>query len=351
MKYLTRGILRILDANMNRAVEGIRVLEETARMLFDDSELTVSLKDIRHDLVNMVTGEKALEHVILSARDSVRDVLRNGEITSEQTRDGVISIVRANAGRAQQAVRSIEEFIKLPFPSLSEQCKSIRFRLYDVEKSLVLRIHSRELTDKKHLGLYVIIENDSTDKRDIYEITRSVIDEGAGTIAYRDRISNDRAYLTNAESVMDACGSEEVTTIIDNRLDVAIIIGADGICLGSDSFPVKACRSVAGEGFVIGSMIHKTTDFNQESVDGTDYLFLDHYCEETTGGSNDLTILKDFVSQSSIPVIVSYRVSDEYLKCVLDYGVTGIAVKKYCSGAGVKPGEIKKIRRIIDAVS
>ena len=103
MKYLERDILRVLDANMNRAVEGIRVLEDTARMLLDHRELTSSLKDIRHSLTQIIKQEKGLDEMMLSARGSDRDVLRSGETKSEQTRDSVISIVRANAARSQES--------------------------------------------------------------------------------------------------------------------------------------------------------------------------------------------------------------------------------------------------------
>ena len=347
MQYHKRDLLRVLDANMNRAVEGIRVLEETARMVFDDSKLTISLKDIRHDLVNIIKDEKMINIRMLSARGADRDVLRSGETKDEQSRNDVISLVRANASRAQEAVRTMEEFIKLSFPSFSKQFKGIRFRLYDIEKSLVLRIHSKAMIDRKHLGLYVIIENDCTDKTNIYEITRNVIDEGADTVAYRDNISNNFTFLANAESFIDACCDEEVTTIIDNRLDVAMITGADGVCLGIDSFPVEACRSIAGEGFIIGAMIQNTSDFNSDSIKEADYIFLDIYYEGTRNSYDNVTNLPEIVSKFSVPVVVSSSISEENIKSILDYGVTGIAVKKYCSGAGIKPGEIKKVKGMI----
>jgi len=143
MERVNKDILRLLDANMNRAVEGIRVLEETARMIFDDKELTTSIKDIRHKLVKIISEKTDLALGMIEARDSVHDVLRNGETLSEQTRNDLFSIVKANASRSQEAVRALEEFAKLSFPGLSERFKHIRFRLYDIEKTLILRIKAQ----------------------------------------------------------------------------------------------------------------------------------------------------------------------------------------------------------------
>jgi len=142
---MNKDILRLMDANMNRAVEGIRVLEETSRMILDDRELTTSIKDIRHKLVQIISEKTDLTLGMVEARDSEHDVLRDGETLSEQTRNDLFSIVKANASRSQEAVRAMEEFAKLSFPGLSERFKHIRFRLYDVEKSLILQINVQKL--------------------------------------------------------------------------------------------------------------------------------------------------------------------------------------------------------------
>ena len=344
MQYLKRDVLRLLDANLNRAVEGVRVLEESARMLFDDSVLTTSLKDIRHDLVYIFKQEKKLDRVMIFARDSKRDVLRNGETKSEQTRKDVISVVRANAGRAEEAVRSIEEFIKLSFPLLSERFKKIRFRLYDIEKILVLRIHSQEQVNKKRLGLCVIIETDYTVGLEIPGLIRSVIGEGAGTVMYLDRVSNDRSYLTNAGKMLDACGSDEVTTVLYDRIDCAMILGADGVHLDTGGIPAEACRSIAGEGFVIGYTLPDEPYPDIDSFNGVDYLIVNIISDITHQEKDILGKLRKVVSETLVPIVVSGGVTLDNIELILDCGVTGIAVKTSC----LKSGEIRKYRDLID---
>ncbi len=344
MQYIKRDVLRLLDANLNRAVEGVRVLEESARMLFDDSVLTTSLKDIRHELVYIFKQEKKLDRLMIFARDSERDVLRNGETKSEQSRNDVISVVRANAGRAEEAVRSIEEFIKLSFPSLSERFKKIRFRLYDIEKTLVLRIHSQKLVNKERLGLCVIIETGYTgEELDITGITRSVIGEGAGTVMYLDRVSDDRSYLTNAGKMLDACGNDEVTTVLYDRLDCAMVLGADGVHLDTGGIPAAACRSIAGEGFVIGYTVPDEHSPDIDSLNGVDYLIINIISEITSKKQDILSALRKTVSQSPVPVVASGGVALNNIEQILECGVTGIAIKAHC----LRLKEIRKFRDLI----
>ena len=155
----------------------------------------------------------------------------------------------------------MEEFVKIPFPHLSGKFKDIRFRLYDIEKSLGLRIRSWKLTGQGKAGVYVIIVNDCADEAELHDITRAVVDEGASAIAYHDRLSNDSVYFKNAEKIMDSCSGAEVITVLGNRPDIAIILGADGVCLDSDGIPAEACRCLAGEGFLIGYTISELSEF------------------------------------------------------------------------------------------
>ena len=158
MKRINRDIARLLDANLNRAIEGIRVMEETARMILDDIDLTSSLKHCRHTLVQIMKSSDRLERDLILFRGSDHDVLREGETVSERTRTDISAIVRANAGRSQEAVRSLEEYVKLVQPELSVRLKEVRFRLYDMEKSLLLLIEKAGCLAEDRLRLFAVIE-------------------------------------------------------------------------------------------------------------------------------------------------------------------------------------------------
>ena len=124
-------LFRVIDANLNRLKEGIRVIEDIARYIHNNKELASQLKSLRHqskidDLQNL-----------LSTRDSVNDVLRP-TVESEMNRSDLESIIVANYKRAQESSRVLEEMYKIVDPALSENFKNIRYTLYALEKENLL---------------------------------------------------------------------------------------------------------------------------------------------------------------------------------------------------------------------
>lgn len=124
-------LFRVVDANLNRLKEGIRVIEDIARYVRDDKSLATRLKNLRHHC--------KIEPVepLLSSRDSVNDVLRP-TLQSEMNRTDLKSILIANYKRGQESSRVLEEIYKIVEPALSERFKQIRYELYSLEKETLL---------------------------------------------------------------------------------------------------------------------------------------------------------------------------------------------------------------------
>jgi len=128
---MTKDNLRLLDANLNRIREGIRVIEDIYRYIFNDKQNASKLKDLRHN------ARISLYEELLDSRDIQNDVLK-ASTTSEQNRTDLKSILIANFKRAQESARVLEEFGKLIDPKTSENFKNIRYTLYHLEKSIPL---------------------------------------------------------------------------------------------------------------------------------------------------------------------------------------------------------------------
>ena len=130
--------LRIIDANLNRIGEGLRVLEDIARLMLDDAGLSQQLKDMRHEMVK-VSG--SLGRQLLQARNSAGDVGAYLEVEGEEKQRDLSGTVMANARRVQEAMRVVEELAKVPDVNLDgEKFKQARFRLYTVEKELLVKL-------------------------------------------------------------------------------------------------------------------------------------------------------------------------------------------------------------------
>lgn len=121
--------LRLIDANLNRLREGIRVVEDIFRYIYNDKDTAIKLKTLRH----LARLENYTE--LLETRDVANDVLRSS-IKSEQNRDDLYSILIANFKRAQESSRVLEEFTKLSSIEDSENFKYIRYELYTLETVL-----------------------------------------------------------------------------------------------------------------------------------------------------------------------------------------------------------------------
>jgi len=127
---MTKENLRLLDANLNRLREGIRVVEDIYRYIFNDKQTATKLKILRHNSRISVYDE------LLDSRDIQNDVLKTST-ASEQNRTDLKSILIANFKRAQESSRVLEEFTKLIDIHTSENFKSIRYELYHLEKSIL----------------------------------------------------------------------------------------------------------------------------------------------------------------------------------------------------------------------
>lgn len=121
-----KNTLRLIDANLNRLREGIRVVEDIFRYVYNDKETSSKLKSLRH-LSRLDNYTELLE-----TRDTQNDVLKES-IKSEQNRADLYSILIANFKRAQESSRVLEEFCKLISIKDSENFKYIRYELYNLE--------------------------------------------------------------------------------------------------------------------------------------------------------------------------------------------------------------------------
>ena len=135
-------ILRTVDANINRVSEGLRVLEDVSRFIVEDVNATRQLKSIRHQVNRMAA---ALGIHLLLSRDSEGDIGAGGDLAGGHS--DLQAVVRANAKRAQEGLRVLEELAKLPdlkdkIPA--EELRKSRYLVYTLEASLINQLTSCE---------------------------------------------------------------------------------------------------------------------------------------------------------------------------------------------------------------
>ncbi|MFA5105267.1 MAG: thiamine phosphate synthase [Candidatus Margulisiibacteriota bacterium] len=266
-------VLRIIDANTNRLMEGLRVIEEVARFVLDDKKLTEKIKSLRG---RVKEGIKLIGKGddLLGKRDSVSDVGKNMYPVSESERPDISSIITSNIKRAEEAARVLEEFGKLANKEAGRIFKLIRFELYDIEKQLIHRcgLQSASISDKLNFDLYVVTDPDVLGKRSPVEAVKQVIKGGCKMLQLRDKKAPIGQYYKWAEQIAPICKKAGVAFIVNDYLDVCMAVDADGIHLGQDDIPVAIARKLLGNGKLIGISTHSFDQAIKGVRSGADYI-------------------------------------------------------------------------------
>ena len=263
--------LRIIDANLNRIGEGLRLLEDIARLMLNDAALSRQLKNMRHELV---TSGLAFNRELLQSRDVEGDVGIDIE-TPEQAEPRELPImVVANARRVQEALRTLEELAKLPDATAkldSEKFKKARFGLYAIERALVSRLLRKDKVGGIR-GLYVIIDTQMLKGRSHMGVAGQVIGGGARVIQLRDKLQGKKELLPVARELKKLCSEHNVLFIMNDYLDLALASDADGLHLGQKDLPIKAARKLLPLDKILGCSTTTVDQAVTAESEGADYI-------------------------------------------------------------------------------
>jgi len=264
-------ILRIIDANLNRASEGLRVLEDLARLLLNDAALSQQLKTMRHELVK---GDLPFNTELIQARDSEGDVGINTLAPGQEKPRELPIIVTVNARRVQQSLRTIEELSKTEdmTPKLDpEKFKQARFNLYSIERDLLSKLLRRDKTPYIR-GLCAIIDTQHLKGRSHIEVADQIIRGGAKVIQLRDKTLSKRELLPIAQQLRKLCAEHNMLFIVNDHLDLVLATDADGLHLGQDNLPIKIARRLLSIDKILGCSTHTLDQAIAAESDGADYI-------------------------------------------------------------------------------
>lgn len=311
---------RILDAAANRAREALRVLEDYARFSRDDAALTADLKGLRHDLTGAL--DELPPGLLLTARDTENDVGTAITTERESTRRSLADVVAANAKRLQEALRSLEEYGKLYGSHLGQRFERLRYRSYTLERSL--RRHGTERPLLAEARLYVLLSG-----ADLERMIVEVAAGGADIIQLREKKLSDRELLARAAEVRRWTERAGVLFIMNDRPDIARLVGADGVHLGQDDMTVREARRIVGPDLLIGVSTHNIEQVRRAELDGADYLGVGPVFASPTKEFEALAGL-EFVraaaAATSLPAFVLGGITVDNVRQVVDAGGRRVAV-------------------------
>lgn len=270
------AVLRIIDANLNRATEGLRVVEELCRFGLDDRHLTERCKQLRHDLTAAM--DVLPRQQLHAARQTLGDVGTSVSTPTEESRHSLADIAAANWGRVQQALRAIEEYAKLHSPALAAQIESLRYQSYTLAKACTTTADNQ--LRLQHARLYVLIDGGSSEQ-EFAELARTLVAAGVHMLQLRDKKLADRELLDRArllrrvidESPRPSTPKSRIPLLLLNdRPDLAVLARADGVHLGQEELTVHDARQILGPDLLIGISTHTIEQARQAVLDGASYL-------------------------------------------------------------------------------
>jgi thiamine-phosphate pyrophosphorylase len=179
-------------------------------------------------------------------------------------------------------------------------------------------------------GLYIITDETIAGGRSHAEIAQQAIAGGADVIQLRDKTCGCRDLIRIGRTIRGITRKTGTVFIVNDRLDVAIACGADGVHLGQEDMRVDAARQIAPQGLIIGVSVGTVEEAIQAERDGADYVALSPtfatLSKNDAGPGHGLLMLRKIRRQVSVPVVAIGGINRDNVRAVMAAGADGVAV-------------------------
>ncbi|MFO0838210.1 MAG: thiamine phosphate synthase [Phycisphaerae bacterium] len=317
-------VLRLIDANANRAREALRVVEDYCRFALDDADAALTAKRARHALRDALkcTDDTAR----LAARDAHNDVGREQKTPQELQRESPEDVARAAFARLTEATRSLSEFGKLVAPSLAAGVESIRYTAYELEQRVALRGDARRRF--RACRLYVIVTA-ALCRLDWRETARRAIRGGASCVQLREKSLSDLDLLQRARDLRQITRAAGALLIINDRADIARLADADGVHVGQEDLPVAQARRIGGGRLLVGKSSHTVEQFDAAVAESPDYVAIGPMFASATKPQPEIAgidALAEVAGRSTLPIVAIGGIDGSNLARVRRGGAACICV-------------------------
>jgi thiamine-phosphate pyrophosphorylase len=344
---MERPAYRIIDANFNRAREALRVIEDYCRFALNNQSLSIKAKDLRHRLCAAIS--KFANSRLLVARDTPGDV-GIGQVTENTLgRTNLRDSLTAACKRLPEALRVLSETILPEDTGSAEQFEKIRYESYTLEKDIALLADTKARFDG--VRLYVIISSNLPS--DIFSLTEKCITGGADCLQLRAKEMQDDALFAISCEFVKMCRDANIPGIINDRVDIAVASGADGVHLGQNDIPVEQTRKLQLSPLIIGKSTHSPAQLAAAITEMPTYVSLGPVFPTPTKPDAEAVTL-DYVKQS-LPVLSGTGIghvaiggiTQDNIDSVLKAGAKTIAVSSAVTKSPDPAAACKNLRKKI----
>ena len=324
------AVLRLLDANLDRAREGLRVIEDWCRFGLDRADLVARSKDMRQRL-GRLHDERYKQ-----ARDAAGDVATGMAHPAQREREQPQAVVAANCGRVQEALRVLEEFGRGLDDRLAEEAAAVRYALYDLEVDVIrASAGGQERRERLRAARLYLVTSPSPRLEAVVE---AALEGGVRLVQYRAKDGSlapdgqpitDAVRLQQAQALRQLCSRYGALFLVNDRIDIALAVDADGVHLGQGDLPPALARQLLGPEKLIGRSTHALAQLQQAMRDGCDYVGVGPVNATPTKPGREpvgLDYVRQAAAESAIPFFAIGGIEASNLQAVLDTGATQVAV-------------------------
>lgn len=340
-------IYRIVDASANRAFEGLRTIEEYARLGLEDRGLTESLKTIRHELQETLAGIDAGK--LWQCRSVPSDCGTEISTPAEMHRPDLHAILASAASRTQQALRCLEEYLKPVSQAAAGRIEQLRYRTYTVAAGVLLSESKQQRL--KSAKLYLLLSLGG-DVEAFLPRVEAFFRAGVDLIQLRDKGADDATLYRAAKGASAIARQAGKWFVVNDRADIAAASGAQGIHVGQDELPMEAVRRVVGPEMLIGVSTHSLDQVREAVRAGADYIGCGPTFPSQTKQFAEFAgteFLRQAVETTSLPAYAIGGIDLQNLDQVLATGIHGVAVAGGISGQPDPLAAASELRRRLGA--
>ena len=310
------AIHRILDANLDRAREGLRTIEEWCRFGLDNQEMAKSCKQMRQELASCHKPEYKI------ARDTTNDVGTQLTHPQEETRETLTNLLQANLARVQEALRVLEEYTKLSEPKLAGVMKQMRYQAYILETELLGKSPQKLLSQ---CSLYLV----TSPVDNLLTVVESALKGGLKLVQYRSKNENDGVRFQQAQALKQLCDRYGALFLVNDRVDIALAVDADGVHLGQTDLPVAVARQILGQNKIIGQSTTNPEEMAKALATDVDYIGVGPVHETPTKAgkkASGLEYVRYARDNATVPWFAIGGIDNSNVEKVIQAGAKRVAV-------------------------
>ena len=315
-KWQEPAICRILDANLDRAREGLRIIEEWCRFGLNSGALANECKQMRQELAIWHTQE------IRAARDTPQDPGTELTHPREEQRSSIQQLLQANLCRVEEALRVLEEYGKLYKPEMGAVFKQMRYRVYTLESNLLTnRCH--QLLERSHLYLV------TSASEQLFTTVEAALQGGLTLVQYREKTADDSVRLLQAKKLCQICHDYGALFIMNDRVDLALAVEADGVHLGQQDVPIALARQLLGPQRIIGRSTTNPEEMQRAIAEGADYIGVGPVYETPTKANKPaagLEYVQYAATHATVPWFAIGGIDPSNINEVLGAGAQRVAI-------------------------